>query len=115
LPVAALGPESMGASGDGEPSSVIAVRVAEARTVQVARQGCPNSHLSPRDIDRYCAPDAAGERLLHATARHLHWSARAYHRVLKVARTVADLAGSEHVAATHVAEAIGYRRALQRE
>jgi magnesium chelatase family protein len=115
LPVAALGPESMGARGDGEPSSVIAVRVAQARAVQVARQGSPNSHLGPRDIDRYCTPDDAGERLLHATARHLHWSARAYHRVLKVARTVADLAGSEHVAATHVAEAIGYRRALQRE
>lgn len=115
LPVAALGPESMGARGDGEPSSVIAARVAQARAVQVARQGSPNSHLGPRDIDRYCAPDDAGERLLHATARHLHWSARAYHRVLKVARTVADLAGSEHVAATHVAEAIGYRRALQRE
>lgn len=113
LPVAALGPESMGARADGEPSSVIAVRVAQARAVQVARQGWPNSHLGPRDIDRYCAPDDAGGRLLHATARHLHWSARAYHRVLKVARTVADLAGSEHVAAAHVAEAIGYRRALQ--
>ena len=115
LPVAALGPESMGARTDGEPSSVIAVRVAQARAVQMARQGWPNSHLGPRDIDRYCAPDDAGGRLLHATAQHLHWSARAYHRVLKVARTVADLAGSEHVAAAHVAEAIGYRRALQRE
>ncbi|MEW7851153.1 YifB family Mg chelatase-like AAA ATPase [Massilia aurea] len=113
LPVMALGPESMGAQAEGEPSSVIAERVARAHALQVARQGHPNGHLGARDIDRYCAPDDAGQRLLHGAAKHLHWSARAYHRVLKVARTVADLAGSEHVASIHVAEAIGYRRALR--
>ena len=113
LPVAALGPESMGAQAEGEPSSAIAQRVAAAHALQIARQGRSNSHLEPRDIDRYCAPDDAGRRLLHGAAQHLHWSARAYHRVLKVARTVADLAGSEHVTSRHVAEAIGYRRALR--
>ena len=113
LPVAALEPDCMSAQAEGEASSVIAVRVAQAHALQIARQGRPNSHLGPRDIDRYCAPDDAGRRLLHGAAKHLQWSARAYHRVLKVARTVADLAGSEHVASIHVAEAIGYRRALQ--
>lgn len=113
LPVAALPPESMGAQAEGEPSALIAARVAQAHARQVARQGCPNSALAPGGIDRHCALDEAGRKLLHNAARHLHWSARAYHRVLKVARTIADLAGEESVASNHVAEAIGYRRALR--
>jgi len=113
LPVAAMPPESMGAQAEGEPSAAIAQRVARAHARQVDRQGRPNSHLGPGEIDRHCAPDEAGRRLLHDAARHLHWSARAYHRVLKVARTIADLADVDSVASKHVAEAIGYRRALR--
>lgn len=113
LPVAALAPDSMGAQAEGEASSAIAARVARAHGRQLERQNRPNSQLAPGDIDRHCAPDEAGRRLLHDAARHLHWSARAYHRVLKVARTIADLAETEHIAAAHVAEAIGYRRALR--
>jgi magnesium chelatase family protein len=113
LPVAALAPDSIGAQAQGEPSSIIAARVAQAHARQIDRQGRPNSQLAPGDIDRHCAPDDAGRRLLHSAAQHLHWSARAYHRVLKVARTIADLAASAHVASNHVAEAIGYRRALR--
>jgi len=113
LPVAALAPDSLGAQAEGEPSSAIAARVAQAHARQLQRQGHSNSQLAPNQVDRYCAPDDAGRRLLHRAAQHLHWSARAYHRVLKVARTVADLAGAEHVASNHVAEAIGYRRALR--
>lgn len=113
LPVAAMAPDSMGAQAEGEPSAAIAQRVAEAHARQLARQGRANSQLGPGEIDCHCAPDEAGRRLLHEAARHLHWSARAYHRVLKVARTVADLADVEHVSARHVAEAIGYRRALR--
>lgn len=113
LAVAAMPAESIGAQAEGEASSLVAERVARAHAIQLARQGKPNQQLAPRDIDRHCRPDAAGERLLRAAMQQLHWSARAYHRVLKVARTIADLAGAEHVAAGHVAEAIQYRRALR--
>jgi len=113
LPVAALPPDSMGAQAAGEASHLIAARVAQAHARQLQRQGHANSQLTPGEVDRHCAPDDAGRRLLHSAAQHLHWSARAYHRVLKVARTIADLAGAEHVAASHVAEAVGYRRALR--
>lgn len=112
LTVAAMPPDSIGAQADGETSAAIAARVAQADALQRARQGKPNQRLAPREIDRYCRPDAAGERLLRAAMQQLQWSARAYHRVLKVARTVADLGGAEHVAAEHIAEAIQYRRAL---
>ena len=113
LAVAAIPAESIGATADGEPSSAVARRVAAAHALQLARQGKPNQHLGPGEIDRYCVPDEAGERLLRAATQQLQWSARAYHRVLKVARTIADLDGVPAVQAPHVAEAIQYRRALR--
>ncbi len=113
LPVAAMPAESIGAQAEGEASSVIAERVARAHALQLARQGKPNQRLAPREIDQHCRPDAAGDRLLRAAMQQLHWSARAYHRVLKVARTIADLAGAPQVAGEHIAEAIQYRRALR--
>jgi magnesium chelatase family protein len=94
----------------GEPSSEIAKRVARARALQLARQGTPNALLGTRDIDRHCGTDRDGDQLLrHALARLL-LSARAYHRVLRVARSIADLAGKSTIAAEHIAEAIQYRR-----
>ncbi len=94
----------------GEASSEIAKRVARAREVQLARQGTPNALLGTRDIDRHCGTDRDGDQLLrHALARLL-LSARAYHRVLRVARSIADLAGKVTIAAEHIAEAIQYRR-----
>jgi magnesium chelatase family protein len=112
VPVSSMAPESMAAQADGEPSSAIAGRVAQAHAVQLARQGKANQRLSTREIDRHCELDAAAEQLLRNAMRHLHWSARAYHRVLKVARTIADLADSTRVGSAHVAEAIQYRRGL---
>jgi magnesium chelatase family protein len=112
VPVSAMAPESMAAQADGEPSSAIAARVAQAHAIQLARQGKANQRLSTREIDRHCELDHDAEQLLRKAMRHLHWSARAYHRVLKVARTIADLADSTRVRSEHVAEAIQYRRGL---
>ena len=101
--------ELVGPAG-GEASSAIKARVEKARCVQLVRQGHPNALLEPGAIDRHCATDREGDQLLrHALARLL-LSARAYHRVLRVARTIADLSGSTTIAAEHIAEAIQYRR-----
>jgi magnesium chelatase family protein len=98
------------AASTGESSGAIASRVAKARAAQLARQGKANALLGTKEIDRHCATDREGDRLLrHALARLL-LSARAYHRVLRVARSIADLAGASTIAAEHIAEAIQYRR-----
>jgi magnesium chelatase family protein len=94
----------------GEPSAAIRKRVEQARAAQLVRQGKPNARLEPGEIDRYCDTDKEGDRLLrHALARLL-LSARAYHRVLRVARSIADLAQKTSISAEHIAEAIQYRR-----
>ncbi len=95
-----------------EPSSAIAGRVEAALGRQMTRQHKANCHLTSREIDRHCKPERAGQDMLHKAMLQFHWSARAYHRVLRVARTVADLAGSGTVLEKHVAEAIQFRRAL---
>jgi len=97
----------------GESSAAIRGRVCRARDVQLARFDgralfC-NAQMSPRDIRRHCRPDSAGEKLLETAMTKLSLSARAYTRILKVARTIADLDGQPSVAAAHVAEAIQYR------
>lgn len=96
----------------GEPSAVVRERVAGAWARQRERQGEPNSRLAPGRVDTLCAPDSAGQGLLDQAIRRLNLSARGYHRILKVARTIADLAGAECVGAAHLAEAIQYRRGL---
>jgi magnesium chelatase family protein len=94
----------------GESSELIRKRVEEARRVQLDRQSKPNALLGTREIDRHCATDREGDQLLrHALARLL-LSARAYHRVLRVARSIADLAQKTSISAEHIAEAIQYRR-----
>jgi magnesium chelatase family protein len=97
---------------DGEASNSIQLRVERAFERQLARQGKANNLLSTKELDRYCQPDAAGEQLLRTAMQKLNWSARAYHRVLKVARSIADLADMPQINQSHVAEAIQYRRAL---
>jgi magnesium chelatase family protein len=113
IEVASMTPEEMAAQADGESSEVLADRVAQAYQLQLARQGKPNQQLSTREIDRYCKLDERGDKILRDAMAYMHWSARAYHRVLKVARTIADLAGARHVQWDHVSEAVQYRRGLR--
>ena len=94
----------------GEPSSAIKGRVEKARAAQLARQGKPNADLGTREIDRHCGTDRDGDQLLRHALVRLLLSARAYQRVLRVARTIADLAAASTIGAEHVAEAIQYRR-----
>jgi magnesium chelatase family protein len=113
IQVGALPHDDLLKQADGEASSKIAARVTQAFELQHKRQGKNNNTLSTTEIDLHCKPDAAGEQLLRNAMTRLNWSARAYHRVLKVARTIADLAGSSVISQPHVAEAIQYRRALR--
>jgi magnesium chelatase family protein len=94
----------------GEPSAAVRARVAAARALQLARQGKPSTELAARETEKHCRTDAAAEQLLKSAIARLNLSARAYHRVLRLARTIADLAGAEVIAAAHVAEAVQYRR-----
>lgn len=94
----------------GEKSSTIRQRVEKAHQLQLDRQGKTNSNLSVKEIDQYCAIDNASENLLKQAINRLNLSARAYHRILKLARTIADLAGVERINNQHIAEAIQYRR-----
>ncbi len=98
-----------------ESSAVIRARVAAAHQLQRRRfprrlTAFHNSRMRPRDLERYCRIDPAAQRLLEEAVRRFGLSARAYHRILKIARTIADLAASPELASEHLAEAIQYRR-----
>lgn len=98
---------------DAEDSASVKARVDDAREVQRRRFGAGGAHcnaqMSSADMRRYCETDAESERMLRAAFTRLGLSARAYGRVLKVARTIADLDRSEKIAKKHVAEAVQYR------
>lgn len=110
IEVPALPAETLAERGEGESSAAVRSRVEAALARQTARQAKPNARLDTREIDACCQPDEAGGKLLKQATAQLDLSARAWHRVLKVARTIADLAGSDDIRAPHVAEAIQYRR-----
>ncbi len=106
-------PEVLARSPDGESSADVAARVARARERQLARQGCLNAELAGALLDEHAAPEGAALVFLQTACARLGWSGRAFHRVLKLARTIADLAESDRVLSSHMAEAIQYRRVLQ--
>ncbi len=110
IEVPAVAENDLVRTAGGEPSDIVRARVEAAYGRQHERQGKPNAKLSTREIDRICVPDAAGAMLLKQAISRLGLSARAYHRVLKVARTIADLAGEQPIAGAHIAEAIQFRR-----
>ncbi|HEX7381875.1 MAG TPA: YifB family Mg chelatase-like AAA ATPase [Nevskiaceae bacterium] len=95
--------------GDGESSAVVRQRVVAARALQHARAGKPNASLGSAELERDARPTAGAAALLRNALERLALSARAYHRTLRVARTIADLAGAEAVDGVHVAEAVRYR------
>ena len=99
--------------GSGESSAAILARVVAARARQRERlageKAKSNAELSPRSIRKHCAVDADGKRLLTAAGDRMGLSGRAHDRILKVARTIADLAGAERIGTPHLAEAIRYR------
>ncbi|MCJ7839089.1 MAG: ATP-binding protein, partial [Burkholderiales bacterium] len=110
LDVPAVPQEDLLRQTTGDASVEVRERVAAAHRVQMERQGKSNSSLATREIDRWCRPETAAEGLLRQAITRLNLSARAYHRVLKLARSIADLARSEAIAVAHIAEAIQYRK-----
>ena len=109
-----VGYRDLAGARPGESSAAVRQRVTAARQVQLERfRGRPdlycNAHMQARDLPRHCAVEGQAAALLKRAVTHLALSARAYHRILKVARTIADLAGQADIAAAHVAEAVQYR------
>lgn len=92
-----------------ESSASVAARVKVAREIQIERQGKCNARLSDGQITRLCAPDKDAKSILNMSMEQLGFSARTRQRILKLARTIADLAGAETIGATHVAEAVNFR------
>jgi magnesium chelatase family protein len=88
---------------------VEAARVRQRERCAGEGGGHANAHIGARQLRRACRLDAAGEELLRSAVARLGLSARAYHRVLRIARTIADLAGTERVEVDHLAEAVQYR------
>lgn len=106
--------EEVAGQAQAEPSASIKKRVAAAREMQRRRFekesiSC-NAQMGPGHVRKYCQVDAAGRDLLRLAYQRLHLSARAYDRILKVARTIADLDGSQKICPSHIAEAISYRQ-----
>lgn len=113
LEVPRLTYETLSKRNNGATSEVIRQRVNKARSIQEQRYKNNNlqfnARLQSRELDKYCIPDKEGEELLKMAILELGLSARAYDKILKISRTIADLEGNEKIEAHHISEAIGYR------
>ena len=110
--VPAVKPAALLAAPGGETTAEVAARVAPARARGLARQGVANAALEAGGLMQACRLEEAAERFLHSAAERLGWSGRSLHRTLKVARTIADLAGLEGIGVAQVSEALQYRRVV---
>jgi magnesium chelatase family protein len=110
--VPAVPPSQMLAAADGESSAAVAARVAAARERALQRQGRPNALLPAAEVERVAAASSATLAFLRQAAQRLGWTGRGLHRSLRVARTLADLAGAAQVDLPHVAEALQFRRGV---
>lgn len=113
IEVVSLSAQDLLSAPPGESTPAISARSLEARQRALTRQGCTNAALQGQAIDTESRLESSATALLQKAAAQLGWSGRGVHRSLKVARTIADLAGSDSIAAKHVAEAIQYRRVLK--
>jgi magnesium chelatase family protein len=113
IEVPAVTPADLALPPPIEGSKEAAARIAAAREAQLAR-GCLNAHLPPDQLDHCAEPDAAGTALINQAAQNLSLTARGYHRVLRVARSIADLDGVDGVRRIHIAEALANRRGAER-
>jgi len=108
--------QKLSALGEGEPSALIRQRVETARAIQAARFAdvhkanlLVNGDMGPAEVQNFCQLDEAGKQLMRAAMQQMNLSARAYHRVLKLSRTIADLSGAACIQVPHLAEALQYR------
>jgi magnesium chelatase family protein len=107
-----LTPEELARAPEGESTAAVRERVLAARERMKARQGKLNSELFGRALRQHTVLSPSGEALLQAATRRLSLTARSYDRILRVARTIADLSGAERIQEAHLAEAITYRRGM---